>query len=642
MARLRALTESDDELPELATLLDRCAVAPRTKGQEYPGHRSKTQKSEQRLILPNSPSDKKILPKQRPLKVAHVNSLLLPLTKGDISGPRSSNNNKNLWAARPTNNAKKRISSVSSSNTSENGEDQSDHMSDFVVPDSDGDSEEDSKNTSIQLRPGVSSYRNDRENVLFAASKTGERDRRKQTQTASPPCMFPIATAGTSRLPMRPSRCFDGSNVVSAADIAACEDALEEPISMLKLCGLNSWDKGRSVAKVSHSSPPRFKSPSKSPPIIKPTMTPPTSPLKSKLTSPTKRHCIPPSPHRPSIDAFWSQEVINDWNDQWSPQKTPKSNYKRGLNSLEEDGDYLSPCETGRRSPSKTPSKTNNELAGKRKIFNQKKYGLATSFLEELDQTIVEGRIAELAHPTGGIQLVWSKKLQSTAGRANWRREAVCSKNTDGAQTVTKYRHHASIELAEKVIDDEDRLMNTIAHEYCHLLNFMISNVKDNPHGKEFKAWAKKCSTAFAHRGVNVTTKHAYEISYKYVWECSECGIEYKRHSKSIDPSRHSCGKCKAKLIQVKPTPRGEGKGISDYQKFVKEQYARVKKEKPELKMGEIMTVLGKEFRQSKARAKEIVVMEPVELGDVSVCDGEVEDLDSVVKELDSMSLGRR
>ena len=183
-------------------------------------------------------------------------------------------------------------------------------------------------------------------------------------------------------------------------------------------------------------------------------MTPPTSPTKSKLTSPTKRHRIPPSPHRPSIDAFWSQEVINDWNDQWSPRKTPKSNYRRGLDSLEEDCDYLSPCETG-RSPSKSPSKTNKEVADKRKIFSQKKYELATSFLDELDQTIVEGKIAELAQPTGGIQLVWSKKLQSTAGRANWRREAVCLKKMDGAQPVNKYRHHASIELAEKVIDDE-------------------------------------------------------------------------------------------------------------------------------------------------------------------------------------------
>ena len=112
-----------------------------------------------------------------------------------------------------------------------------------------------------------------------------------------------------------------------------------------------------------------------------------------------------------------------------------------------------------------------------------------------------------MADSTGGIRIIWSKKLSSTAGRANWRREIIRSKNADELVSNTCHRHHASIELAEKVIDDEgqlspnptslrdkltsfqDRLVNVIAHEYCHLANFMINGVKDNPHGKEFKEW---------------------------------------------------------------------------------------------------------------------------------------------------------
>ena len=35
----------------------------------------------------------------------------------------------------------------------------------------------------------------------------------------------------------------------------------------------------------------------------------------------------------------------------------------------------------------------------------------------------------------------------------------------------------------------QERLLNVVAHEYCHLANFMISGIKDNPHGKEFKEW---------------------------------------------------------------------------------------------------------------------------------------------------------
>lgn len=361
-----------------------------------------------------------------------------------------------------------------------------------------------------------------------------------------------------------------------------------------------------------------------------------------KLLSPTKRSHIPPSPHRPSIDAFWSQEVINDWNNQYSPKKTPKSVHARRFFALDEDDDgNLSPCEGGRRSPSKSPRKRDKQAAEKRKAFNEKKYDLAAAFLKELDQTIVNGQIAALAESTGGVRLTWSKKLQSTAGRANWKRETVRSRNPDGTVSTTSYRHHAAIELAEKVIDDEDRLINVIAHEYCHLLNFMISNVKDHPHGKEFKVWAKKCSAAFAHRGINVTTKHTYEIAYKYIWACTHCGTEYKRHSKSIDPARHSCGKCKEKLVQVKPPPRREGKGISEYQKFVKERFSSVKAERPDLGMGEIMALLGKEFREMKGKmGAEMVVVEEKEVGNGSFDEGKDVGFDTVVRKLDFLDLG--
>lgn len=333
--------------------------------------------------------------------------------------------------------------------------------------------------------------------------------------------------------------------------------------------------------------------------------------------------------------------MINDWNDQHSPKKTPRSARTRVRPALGEDeDDELPPCESGRRSPAKSPTKWDKEAAEKRKAFNERKYDMAASFLNELDETIANGQIANLAEPTGGVRLVWSKKLQSTAGRANWRREAIRSKDADGTVTTTKFRHHASIELAEKVIDDESRLINVIAHEYCHLLNFMISDVKDRPHGKEFKAWARTCSAAFAHRGVDVTTKHSYEISYKYVWACTDCGTEYKRHSKSIDPARHSCGKCKEKLVQVKPVPRGKGKGISEYQRFVKERFKGVKRERPELGMGEIMAVLGKEFKDIKTKKEMVVIVEPESVEERAGTEQQEGQFDSVVMKLDSLHLG--
>lgn len=76
------------------------------------------------------------------------------------------------------------------------------------------------------------------------------------------------------------------------------------------------------------------------------------------------------------------------------------------------------------------------------------------------------------------------------------------------------------------------------------------------------------------YRRIEVTTKHNYEINHKYLWICvgtlpnpakeflnlldddDGCGAEYGRHSKSIDPGKHRCGKCRGILVQVWPRPR--------------------------------------------------------------------------------------
>lgn len=311
-----------------------------------------------------------------------------------------------------------------------------------------------------------------------------------------------------------------------------------------------------------------------------PPRTPTKAPRPTGLVSPSKKAAqIPKTPHRPSMDTFWSQEFVNEWNEKHSPQKAalappkPKSPVK---------------------SPQKDPAK---------KTFDSSKHDVAAKFVGELDSRITEGKIAELSESTGGVKLVWSKTLNTTAGRANWRRETIRTKNEDGAEVSVQYKHHASIELAEKVIDNEDRLLNVLAHEFCHLANFMVSGITKNPHGKEFKAWATKASRAFGDRGVVVTTKHTYEIDFKYIWECAECSAEYKRHSRSINPQKHRCGTCKGMLKQTKPTPRGSGKP-SQYQTFVKEQMKIVKQENPGVPQKDIMKLIAAKWA-NRASAQE-------------------------------------
>ncbi|KAL2751945.1 hypothetical protein ACRALDRAFT_1078355 [Sodiomyces alcalophilus JCM 7366] len=223
---------------------------------------------------------------------------------------------------------------------------------------------------------------------------------------------------------------------------------------------------------------------------------------------------------------------------------------------------------------------------------------MATTFLTELDEAVTQGRLAELASSTGGVAIRWSNKLNTTAGRAHWKKETVRSIGPNGHEPATAIRHHASIELSEKVIDDEHRLLNVVAHEFCHLANFMVSGITTNPHGKEFKAWAAKVSRAFHDRGIEVTTKHSYDIEFRYVWECVDCGTEFKRHSKSIRPERQRCGVCKGMLKQTKPVPRPANAKKSEYQLFVQQQMGIVRKDNPHVAQKDLMGLVAQKWAQ--------------------------------------------
>jgi predicted SprT family Zn-dependent metalloprotease len=412
------------------------------------------------------------------------------------------------------------------------------------------------------------------------------------------------------------------------------------------------------IALLTYSpTPKKLRSPCKAPPMSRPA-TPPLAPSSpSKLVSPSKKKStIPKAPDlRPSLDAFWNPEVVNEWNEQHSPSKPLVSPRKQkwrddivkmmeGIalddnDSSNSDAESSSPTTSPRkkttkapqpRSPTKkvpTPAPTSSDpsikaLRTQRKAFSSEKHALAEAFLLELDNTITSGRISSLSASTGGIKLVWSRTLKTTAGRANWRREVIRLRTGPQASDFsTEIRHHCTIELAEKVIDDHSRLYNVLAHEFCHLTTFMISNVRNNPHGADFKSWGQRVSCAFAHLDVVVTTKHSYAIEFKYIWECVDCGYLFKRHSKSIDTQRHSCGKCKGRLAQTKPAPRNGG-GMSEYQVFVKKHFARVKAEMEargeETGMGRVVERVAGMYREEKGR-KEMETGLEKELGEMKI-----------------------
>ncbi|KAL4920323.1 SprT-like family-domain-containing protein [Aspergillus aurantiobrunneus] len=305
--------------------------------------------------------------------------------------------------------------------------------------------------------------------------------------------------------------------------------------------------------------------------------TPPSSPSKGLLRSPTKgRVQIPPTPYRESADAFWSSEATNNWIDEHSPRKLNFLLQEFDESDCDPENNTIPP---GAKKTAKPPSKTALKKAeteakkaalARKRSFHNKKATLAEEFLKALDDGVSGGDVQRRSAETGGVRIVWSKTLQTTAGRASWRRDRCLVDNRPMAPTGSSpgsetpsvtTKHYATIELAERIIDDEDRLINTIAHEYCHLANYIVSNIRDQPHGASFQAWGRKCKEALRDHPIyggriEVTTKHSYKIDYKYVWTCVDCCLTYGRHSKSIDPGKHRCGKCKGLLQQIKPKPR--------------------------------------------------------------------------------------
>ncbi|KAF9654294.1 hypothetical protein BDM02DRAFT_3106603, partial [Thelephora ganbajun] len=127
-------------------------------------------------------------------------------------------------------------------------------------------------------------------------------------------------------------------------------------------------------------------------------------------------------------------------------------------------------------------------------------------------------------------KLVWNARLLTTAGRARWH------KNRHGEES-------SQIELATKILTCEERVRNTLSHEMCHLASWVIDKQPNEGHGQIFKKWGSRVMKAYP--DIEITTRHTYEISYKYEWKCANCSKIYGRHSKSINPDECLCGACK-------------------------------------------------------------------------------------------------
>ncbi|KAI1294114.1 hypothetical protein F5Y03DRAFT_373426 [Xylaria venustula] len=435
-----------------------------------------------------------------------------------------------------------------------------DEQSDFIV---EGDSESDDLSIpSPQPLQSTGGPRRMQRRVLSSSNKSSFTDPIQDDPTTSPK--------------KRREKQITARELTTSKPKAASKKNLEDFFEKLKI----SYDESDSDKPAKGS--------------IKTPMLDPITPRKKATAFPGEIPRIPVSPWKPEHKEFWDPEVNFAWIDKHSP---PKKSAKKILDLAAPDN----------KEELKRRYGTSPEKKQAKKAFDAVKEDLARDFLAELDRVITDGKLEELTEATGGLRIVWSNTLQTTAGRAHWKcktttttskQPPISSKVSTGAAApsgttttkTTSTQHYASIELATKVLANESDLLNTVAHEFCHLAVFLLHGKPKLAHGAEFKTYGQRVMRASsssssssssststsrkAHelpppllllktprdRGVeiNVTTRHSYEIEYRFVWRCADCGGEVHRHSRSVDPTRQRCGRCKGGvLVQVKPVPRG-------------------------------------------------------------------------------------
>ncbi|XP_050678072.1 germ cell nuclear acidic protein-like [Leptidea sinapis] len=199
------------------------------------------------------------------------------------------------------------------------------------------------------------------------------------------------------------------------------------------------------------------------------------------------------------------------------------------------------------------------------------------------------------------LPILWDTKLRSTAGTTTNR----LIKNSSGERIRV-----SSIKLSSKVVDNAERLRDTLIHELCHAATWLLDGEIRAGHGPLWRKWASKAVKLIPELG-QISVCHDLAIHYKYTYQCQRCGYSIKRHSKSIDVTKKCCGYCRG-TFEVNINRKTKDGGVvstparraptSQFALFVKQHYAGLKEGRSH---AEVMKMLGEMFSARKHSSDE-------------------------------------
>jgi hypothetical protein len=82
----------------------------------------------------------------------------------------------------------------------------------------------------------------------------------------------------------------------------------------------------------------------------------------------------------------------------------------------------------------------------------------------------------------------------------------------------------ASVELSSKIVDNEHRLRSTLAHELCHVAQWVVNREAKPAHGEAFREWADRvcecvCVCVCVHTHTKTCT-HTHTHTHTHINVC--------------------------------------------------------------------------------------------------------------------------
>ncbi len=112
----------------------------------------------------------------------------------------------------------------------------------------------------------------------------------------------------------------------------------------------------------------------------------------------------------------------------------------------------------------KTPIDRKKQL----RKFKKEREELMQAYFNEFNTHVFRNQLP------ANLTLVWNKKLRTTAGIT--RTKLSIQRDERGLPISAEPIYSATIELSDKVIDSEERLRQTLAHEMCHAGAWLIDH----------------------------------------------------------------------------------------------------------------------------------------------------------------------